>query len=244
MISMTFTGPLLFHTGSNSPGELEIAITRCSCSISLATSNAALYVPATCTAPTAGTAAATKPLSPEVLEPIGRQLGVAHRVLDVLVTEPRLQRPGIVACIRQGIAAAVPQHVRKDREEANDVSFDHLVGAGEHRLWHGQAHRLRGFEVDYQLILGRCLYGKIGRLLALCGESQQVPKFLNPQICASHRFPGIQPNSGRRDYSPSSCDGGRRSSGLYEKVGTRFGPVLPAFASSSGMQLWCATRGR
>jgi hypothetical protein len=30
----------------------------------------------------------------------------------------------------------------------------------------------------------------------------------------SHRFPGIQPNSGRRDYSRSSCDGGRRSSGL------------------------------
>ena len=29
----------------------------------------------------------------------------------------------------------------------------------------------------------------------------------------SHRFPGIQPNSGHRDYSRSSCDGGRRSSG-------------------------------
>ena len=30
----------------------------------------------------------------------------------------------------------------------------------------------------------------------------------------SHRFQVIQPNSGRRDYSRSSCDGGRRSSGL------------------------------
>src|SRR6516164_5349139 len=30
----------------------------------------------------------------------------------------------------------------------------------------------------------------------------------------SHRFPVIQPNCGRRDYSRSSCDGGRRSSGL------------------------------
>ena len=29
----------------------------------------------------------------------------------------------------------------------------------------------------------------------------------------SHRFPVIEPNSGRRDYSRSSCDGGRRSSG-------------------------------
>src|SRR5262249_24688703 len=30
---------------------------------------------------------------------------------------------------------------------------------------------------------------------------------------SSHRFPVIQPNSGRREYSRSSCDGGRRSSG-------------------------------
>jgi hypothetical protein len=28
--------------------------------------------------------------TPEVLEPMRRQLGVAHRVLDVLVTEPSL----------------------------------------------------------------------------------------------------------------------------------------------------------
>jgi hypothetical protein len=37
------------------------------------------------------------PLVPEVLEPVRRQLGVAHRVLDVLVPEPNLQRPGVVA---------------------------------------------------------------------------------------------------------------------------------------------------
>ena len=30
------------------------------------------------------------PLAPEVLEPVRRQLGVAHRVLDVLVAEPSL----------------------------------------------------------------------------------------------------------------------------------------------------------
>ena len=36
-------------------------------------------------------------LSPEVLEPVRGQLGVAHRVLDVFVAEPRLQRPGVVA---------------------------------------------------------------------------------------------------------------------------------------------------
>jgi len=36
-------------------------------------------------------------LSPEVLKSIRRKLGVAHRVLDVLVPEPSLQRPGVVA---------------------------------------------------------------------------------------------------------------------------------------------------
>jgi hypothetical protein len=29
--------------------------------------------------------------------------------------------------------------------------LDHLVGAGEQRFWHGEAHRLRGLEVDHQL---------------------------------------------------------------------------------------------
>src|SRR5437764_13944478 len=55
-------------------------------------------------------------LPPEVLEPVRRQLGIAHRVLDVLVAEPRLQRAGVVAGIGQGVAAAVPQHMRVDRE--------------------------------------------------------------------------------------------------------------------------------
>jgi hypothetical protein len=35
--------------------------------------------------------------SPEILEPIRGQLGIAHRVLDVLVAEPCLQRPCVVA---------------------------------------------------------------------------------------------------------------------------------------------------
>jgi hypothetical protein len=34
--------------------------------------------------------------SPEILEPIGGQLGIAHRVLDVFVPEPCLQRPRVV----------------------------------------------------------------------------------------------------------------------------------------------------
>jgi hypothetical protein len=55
-------------------------------------------------------------LPPEVAEAGRRKFGIANRVLDVLVPEPSLQRPGIVACIRQGIAAAVPQHVGKNGE--------------------------------------------------------------------------------------------------------------------------------
>ena len=54
--------------------------------------------------------------APEVLKPIRRQLGIAHRVLNVLVAEPGLQRPSVVTGIGQRIAAAMAQHVRMNRE--------------------------------------------------------------------------------------------------------------------------------
>jgi hypothetical protein len=38
---------------------------------------------------------------------------------------------------------------------ANSNLFDHLVGAGEQRRWHGEAKHLCGLEIDYQLIFGR-----------------------------------------------------------------------------------------
>jgi len=55
-------------------------------------------------------------LSPEIPKPIRSQLGVAHRVLNVLVPESGLERSRVVAGVGQGVAAAVPQHVRMDRE--------------------------------------------------------------------------------------------------------------------------------
>jgi len=48
----------------------------------------------------------------EVFEPVRRQLGVTHRVLDVSVTEIGLQRPSIVPLIRQSEAAGVTKHMR------------------------------------------------------------------------------------------------------------------------------------
>jgi hypothetical protein len=41
---------------------------------------------------------------------------VKWTVLDILVPKPSLQRPRVVAGIGQGIAAAVPKHVRVNRQ--------------------------------------------------------------------------------------------------------------------------------
>ena len=36
---------------------------------------------------------------------------MAHRVLDIAMPEPRLQRSRVVACVRQCVAAGMSQHV-------------------------------------------------------------------------------------------------------------------------------------
>src|SRR5262245_49985416 len=75
--------------------------------------------------------------APEVLEPKRRQLGVAHRVLDVLVPEICLQRAGIVAGISQRIASRVAEHVRMDRKghasALTDAAEQGVEALGRHR---------------------------------------------------------------------------------------------------------------
>src|SRR5262245_8258476 len=53
---------------------------------------------------------------PEVFEARRRQLRVAHGVLDVAVTEIRLQRAGIDALVGEVKSAGMPQHMRMRRE--------------------------------------------------------------------------------------------------------------------------------
>lgn len=49
---------------------------------------------------------------PETFEPILRQRSVPRGVLDVSVSQVRLQRTGIVAVICELVTASVPKHVR------------------------------------------------------------------------------------------------------------------------------------
>jgi hypothetical protein len=48
-----------------------------------------------------------------------------------------------------------------------DSLFDHLVRPREECRRHGKAERLGRFEIDYELIFSRRLYGQVDRLFAL-----------------------------------------------------------------------------
>jgi hypothetical protein len=65
-------------------------------------------------------AAASRPshrsVPPKVLEPVGRQFGVADRMLDVLVPKVVLQGPRVVPIIGQFEPTGMAKHVRVDRE--------------------------------------------------------------------------------------------------------------------------------
>ena len=50
-------------------------------------------------------------ISPEILEPLGRQFRVADRMLDIFMAEIVLDRPGIVAVIGEFITSGMTQHM-------------------------------------------------------------------------------------------------------------------------------------
>jgi hypothetical protein len=66
-------------------------------------------------APIESVACAAELIPPKIFEPIGYELRIADRVLDILVSHPRLDRPGVMAGVCQRITAAVARHVRVDR---------------------------------------------------------------------------------------------------------------------------------
>jgi hypothetical protein len=55
-------------------------------------------------------------LPPEIFEPRRRERRVLDDVLDVLVTEVVLDRPRVLALVRELVSAGVPQQVRIRRE--------------------------------------------------------------------------------------------------------------------------------
>src|SRR4029450_9473864 len=73
-------------------------------------------------------------LSPKVLKPIRRQLGVTHRVLDITMAQVSLQSPGVMALVCERKATGVPKHV--------GVSLEAQFGNRSSALYHpGKAGR-------------------------------------------------------------------------------------------------------
>src|SRR5512135_2282273 len=76
--------------------------------------------------PTAALGAIWRLIVPELLEPIAAELGVADGVLDILVPEVVLNRPGVLAVVGQLETGGMPQHVGMDGQ----VEAGRLPGTG------------------------------------------------------------------------------------------------------------------
>jgi hypothetical protein len=69
--------------------------------------------------------------SPEIPKPRRRQLGVAHRVLDIPVTEISPQGSGVVPLVGKRVTAGVAQHVGMGLEAKTRLNPSPLDHAGE-----------------------------------------------------------------------------------------------------------------
>src|SRR5215470_15785202 len=85
------------------------------------------------------------------------------------------------------------------------ILLDHLVGAGEHAGRHLDAQRLRGLEIDHQLVLRWGLHRKVGRLLALenaVDVARGVPVLVEKVGSIGDQAAGVDPEA--CDYTAGS----------------------------------------
>jgi len=94
-------------------------------------------------------------IAPEILEARRRKLGIAHGVLDVLVSKVSLKGTGIVALVGQGEAAGMAQHVRVRLE----AELGGLAGTLDHAREPGRAEGRAALGCEHE--------GRLGLLLAL-----------------------------------------------------------------------------
>jgi hypothetical protein len=89
--------------------------------------------------------------------------------------------------------------------------FDHLVGAIEQRLWHGDAERLCGLEINQQFDFACLLDRKVGGLLALKNTGDITASKavgIDDAACSRLRYPAPGRNQEVRSFPTSEHTSG------------------------------------